>query len=331
MIRPLILTLFIILSLHAASGMEAVSHYGDGFYGQDSVFRLLERDMAARADDILYGESDSVRLSANLEFSQILLQALGQEGSFQYPFDSLTTISRLFAPDSSFRILTWNLPKDDGTYVYSGVIQCRPEPPKETVFILSDSSDTMAGLERVITGCQAWPGAHYYQVILNEIPAEKYYTLLGWDGHTRFTTRKIIDVLTFDQHGQPVFGAPVFPDYLKGDQARVIFEYSANATMSLKYEIQRYRELRNKNRYRPRYRYKTARMIVFDHLEPMDPSLKGQFSFYVPAGNIVDAFVFLEGCWRFKADVDARNPDFRSSREKDRPTEYQLMPPGENK
>jgi hypothetical protein len=63
----------------------------------------------------------------------------------------------------------------------------------------------------------------------------------------------------------------------------------------------------------------------------MDPSLKGQFSFYVPAGNIVDAFVFLDGCWRFKADVDARNPDTSTGREQEKPTEYQLMPPGENK
>ncbi len=331
MIRPLMLLLLTLLSLLTVSGMQAYSHYTEQVSNWDSVFYLLERDMAVKARNILYGESDSVRLKANMEFSEILLRAMKQEGSFQYPFDSLTSISRLIAPDSSFRILTWNLPKDDGTYLYSGIIQCRPGPVKETVFVLTDRSDTMAGLERVITGCQSWPGAHYYQIMMHKTPAKKYYTLLGWDGHTRFTTRKVIEVLTFDQHGQPVFGVPIFPDYLKGDQTRVIFEYSGQATMSLRYEVQRYRELRSKNRYRPKYRYKTSPMIVFDHLEPMDPSLKGQFSFYVPVGNIVDAFVFLEGNWRFKTDVDARNPDLKTGREKERPTEFQLMPPGKNK
>lgn len=323
--------LLTLLSVRTVSGMEADSHYGEQVGGWDSAFYMLEREMAFRAHAILYGESDSVRLSANREFSEVLLQTLRQEGSFQYPFDSLTTISRMIAPDSSFRILTWNLPKDDGTYLYSGIIQCRPQPLKETLFVLSDCSDTIAGLERLIAGCQSWPGSHYYQIMMHDTPAKKYYTLLGWDGHTRFSSRKIIEMLTFDQQGQPVFGAPVFPDYLKGDQARVIFEYSSGATMSLRYETQRYRELRSKNRYRPKYRFMTSPMIVFDHLEPMDPSLKGQFSFYVPVGNIVDAFVFVDGCWRFKADVDARNPDHNPGRDKEKPTEFQLIPPVENK
>lgn len=325
------LILFTVLFRLGMTAGEFHSVQREGICSGDTLSAAQEKDMAITARRILYGESDSVRLSANCSFLEMLLHALEQEGSFAYPFDSLTTISRLFAPDSSFRLLTWNLPKDDGTYLYSGVIQPRPKANKTDVFLLSDSSDIMTGLEHRITGCQAWPGALYYQIIRNETPAKRYYTLLGWDGHNRFTTRKIIEVLTFDPDGRPVFGAPVFPDYLKGDQTRVIFEYSSNAVMSLKYETQRYRELRNKNPYRPAYRYRTARMIVFDHLEPMDPSLKGQYSFYVPAGNIVDAFVFSDGCWRFKTDVDARNPDKRSDNRQDKPTEYQLVPPGSSK
>ncbi len=278
---------------------------------------------------ILYGESDSVRLEDCKDFTRMMQAAIQREGSFHYRFDSLVTISRLYAPDSSFRIFTWNLPRDNGTYLYSGLIQGKDAHGSS--FLLSDASDSLDDLEHRITGHQQWPGAHYYQIILNESSGKTYYTLLGWDGHTRSTTRKVIEILTFDREGNPVFGAPVFPDYRKGEQVRVIFEYSSHATMSLKYDLQRYTVQTNKNRYRPKYRSLSTRMIVFDHLEPLDPSLTGQYSFYVPVGNIFDAFLFRDGCWRFHGDVDARNPETDDRQDPGKPIEYELFPPGQKK
>ncbi len=319
------------------AGISGIAAAGAGWHVQtpqalpenDSVLVSLEQAMVPVAQAVLYGESDSVRIEACEDLTQMLQEALEREGSFRYPFDSLVTISRLFAPDSSFRIFTWNVPLNDGTYRYAGMIHCNDA--KGPVILLRDRSDSLADLEHQVTGSQQWPGAHYYKIILGKSSGKTYYTLLGWDGYTRSTTRKIIEILTFDSEGRPVFGAPVFPDYRKGDQTRVIFAYSSHAIMSLKYELQSYTVQTNKNRYRPRYRSVTTRMIVFDHLEPMDPSVTGQYSFYIPVGNIFDAFVFKDGCWRFHGDVDARNPEIRDAQDPGKPIEYELFPPGEKK
>ena len=52
-----------------------------------------------------------------------------------------------------------------------------------------------------------------------------------------------------------------------------------------------------------------APMIVFDRLTPMRPEFSGQFRYYVPEGNIFDAFLFENGLWNFVSDVDARRPE----------------------
>src|SRR5581483_4492390 len=49
--------------------------------------------------------SDQYKQDASDKFYSILKKALQLPGSFDYPFDSLTTISRLSAPDKKFRIL----------------------------------------------------------------------------------------------------------------------------------------------------------------------------------------------------------------------------------
>jgi hypothetical protein len=67
-------------------------------------------------------------------------------------------------------------------------------------------------------------------------------------------------------------------------------------------------------------------MIVFDRLIPMHPSMEGQFAFYVPETNIVDAYVFENGRWNYVANIDARNPVRRDKKAPPRPTRLELLP-----
>lgn len=297
----------------------------------DPALLSMEKEMARTAQMILYGESDSSRIEASRRLTDQLNHALSLQGSFRWPFDSLISIARLYAPDSNFRLFNWNLPKGDGTYCYSGILQMKDQAGNSILYTLVDRSDEMKDLEYRITGHTEWPGAHYYQIILNYRQKQPVYTLLGWDGHTSFSTRKTIEILTFEEEGRPVFGALVFPDYQQGDQTRIIFEYSNHASMSLKYDHQTYLVPKKGHSAKKRYKTITTRMIVFDHLEPMDPSLAGQYSFYVPAGNIFDAFVFEDGFWRFHSDIDAKNPEIHDRSEKTNPAELDLFPPSENK
>src|ERR1700712_2461817 len=85
----------------------------------------LEENMHNYAVDIVNAPETADRAVADSFFTRALVQALKVPYSFSYPFDSLTTISRLYAPDSSFRIFTWQIMKDYSYYRQKGAIQFR--------------------------------------------------------------------------------------------------------------------------------------------------------------------------------------------------------------
>jgi hypothetical protein len=276
---------------------------------------------------ILNGVNDSVRYAACRKFMGCLQEALGEAGSFSYPFDSLVTIARLTSPDHRFRIFNWNVPGDNGTYDYFAIIQINNKSGKNYRLIsLKDRSDEIISPETAINDAGNWYGALYYKIILHKFRHKCYYTLLGWDGNNRNTRKKIIDILTFDKEGSPVFGAPVFKTGQKDNNMRIIFEYKAGATMSLKYERQAYERghLTGKSSSKRKI---ISLMIVFDHLIPLDESLKGQYKFYVPSGDVFDAFVFKKGYWIFVPDVDARNRNEREKAPQKNAIHYDLFPP----
>ncbi|MBK9380304.1 MAG: hypothetical protein IPN39_03150 [Chitinophagaceae bacterium] len=63
-----------------------------------------------------YLNTDSLpedRMIADSAFTKVLVRALQVKNSFYYPFDSVLGVSKLYAPDTSFRIITWNINFDD--------------------------------------------------------------------------------------------------------------------------------------------------------------------------------------------------------------------------
>ncbi|MBC7652617.1 MAG: hypothetical protein H7101_12805, partial [Deinococcales bacterium] len=81
------------------------------------------------------------RFRADSFFTRGLVQALRVNNSFYYPFDSLETISKLYAPDSSFRIFTWQVVRDFEYNRQRGAIQMRTEDGSLKVYPLFDYSD----------------------------------------------------------------------------------------------------------------------------------------------------------------------------------------------
>jgi hypothetical protein len=96
---------FLILAL-LGTGLQA-SAQNPITYARKKEFRKREDSLKVFAFDIVNGESASGRFRSDSQFIRSLVRTLKLPYSFYYPFDSLTTISRLYAPDSSFRILTW--------------------------------------------------------------------------------------------------------------------------------------------------------------------------------------------------------------------------------
>lgn len=129
-------------------------------------------------------------------------------------------------------------------------------------------------------------GALYYSVIEKTFQGKTYYLLLGFDFNSIFSSKRLIEVLTFGADFEPVFGSYVFKvdnDFI----ARVVFEFSARAAMTLRY-------------------IPDIETIVFDHLSPYRPDFTGNFQFYGPDFSF-DGFKFDKGYWVYVRNLDLRN------------------------
>ncbi len=234
---------------------------------------------------MIHAETDSGRTEAGRLFAGKFTSLLMLPASFEYSFDSVPEISVQTPPDKSFHIYTWVIPRaDQSSYSYYGIIQCFDRKKKKTaVYPLRDTSSFLVTPGNVKLSGGAWYGASYYKIISS---GKRRYTLLGWKGNDRITTKKVIESLYFPGN-KPVFGEPVFK-FQKETINRIVFEYNASVVMSLKYDDH-------------------SCMIVFDHLSPADPRMEGVFSNYGP-DFIYDAFTLKKGRWIYIHDIDARNP-----------------------
>ncbi len=205
-----------------------------------SYFISMEDSLDKIARNILYGENDLVKYNASEQFTELLVETLSESKSIKYPFDSLSTISVLMSDDKKIRVFSWNLPKSNGTYQHFGVVQAYSKRNRSYVVnALEDHSDEIEDPENEILTAKEWYGAHYYDLIQTKDRKKKrkYYTLLGWDGNNPLTTKKVIDVITLYKSGKPKFGAYLFRIKRK-TYKRIIFEYSADVSVSLKFDQQ---------------------------------------------------------------------------------------------
>ena len=220
---------------------------------QDSLHLLSEETFAAK--------EDVSRFEKNAAFVKKFITALKINGSFTYGFDSLKRISILKASDNSFRIITWFIPLNDGTYRYYGTIQMATTNGILKLFPLNDATNTLSD-PNAITDNKNWFGARYYEIVPMVMNGRQpYFILLGWKGNNLKTSKKVIDVLSFEKN-QPVFGKNIFETAKNTAlKNRVIFEYSKQNAMTLIWD-------------------KKVNMIVFDHLAPYESKMAGNFEFY---------------------------------------------------
>ncbi|MES2567574.1 MAG: hypothetical protein V4565_11945 [Bacteroidota bacterium] len=260
-------------------------------------YAKLEDSLKHIQQRVFFSKKEANRFAANKEFIALWNEVLKDEKSMYYSFDSLKQdISLLIAPDKKFRIITWNLLKDDQTHAFFGFIQVNNSKTikkgllkKETtsqyeVFPLADKSASIKTPENYVSDPSKWFGMLYVDVIKSD---EDFYTLIAWDGNDKLTQRKFIDVLSFKPDGTPVFGKDVFK--FPGKFAkRIMFEYASEVSMSLKYNPVR-------------------KQIVFSHLAPNteDQTLEGQFQYYGPDGSY-DALSMKKGKWVYEPAIDIR-------------------------
>jgi len=258
---------------------------------QDSLSKLSSR--------IWKQKPDSNRLKANEIFFKVFQSVLESRSSALIPLDSIQGITRIASEDSKLRIFTWNVPLDNGTNKYFGFIQLNFDSLK--VIPLRSVENDPDDFENKQLTSNDWYGAIYYKLIEVKIGEQKAYTLLGWDGYTPNSNRKLIDIISVDKSGKIVFGMPVFKTD-KGIKSRVVKEYAGKANMVLRYDYQALMIKKGK-----KIKKENAWLIVMDRLVPMDPSMKGIQKYYVASGEIYDGYIFRNGYWTLVEDIDVVN------------------------
>ncbi len=303
-IKPMLWAILILVMSLNSSAQQKASALPD----QEILLKKLGREILQSSDIV-------EREKANKEFTQLLTDLLEQAPSFSYPFDSVENIAILSPPDSSFRLLNWMLPKSHGEMEFFAIIQMNPQNSEECIlFPLKDASAEIQNPQFALCGSKQWYGALYYKMISNKDKEGASYTLLGWNGHTNISNQKIIDVLTFNNKMEPIFGKQYFSN--SPLQTRIIFEYHKQTSMSLKYEEQAYYK---NNKDKEKGKLSRDKMIVYNRLFPMNEQLEGQFEYYYPSANVADAYIFEKNQWVLYKDIDARNPESKISQPQGKP------------
>ena len=247
------------------------------------MLRSYEDSLIIMGKTMVNDTEEIKRQTANYSFIKTLVGALKVPNSFLYPFDSVKVVKIVNSPDNRFRIITWPVMFDDGSYRFYGTIQINTGG-KLLMYPLSDASPDMKHPEDTVTDNHKWYGAEYYNIIPVYTP-KLYYVLLGWKGNTIRSTKKVIEVLSFN-NDKPVLGMPVFDGNGK-TRNRIVFEYNRQTSMLLRF-------ITDQN------------TIVFDHLSPPDPKMKDQKDSYGPDLSY-DGYKQRNGHWIYVANLDMRN------------------------
>ena len=228
---------------------------------------------------IIQGITSADRFNSDSIFTKMFVRALVTKNSFYYSFDSLETISKLYAPDSSFRIFTWQMVINENIVRQHGAIQMRTSDGSLKLFPLLDKSDITINLADTLSNNKGWIGAVYYKIIQTNSGSKKYYTLLGYDENNIRSNRKIIETLSFTD-GEPIFGGRLFSfeedKNSKPSVGRYILEYKKNGGARLTYD-------------------KDLAMIIFEHLESETNEPKKKWTF-IPDGDY-EGFKWKNGKW----------------------------------
>lgn len=239
----------------------------------------IEKQLMPVAEFVLQGRVFDRKLEANDLLKKTLQAVLKRPESYDYKFDSLKTLSRIFPADNSFRLFTWVVRDPSGNSTYHGFVQrkvVKADKSTEIVVIpLDDKVDMIRDIETTRLSNDQWMGALYYMprntdfgvltfpgqsyrvdgyTGVTKMEKTNYYVVMGLNEHNRESNYKIIDVVTFDPRypNKVFFGAPIFY-FSPVPRSRVVFKYADNALFTLNYMP----VVEGK---------KKTNMIVFDHL-----------------------------------------------------------------
>ena len=232
------------------------------------------------AVQIQEGATVMERYEADSLFTIQLVKTLKQPFSFQYHFDSLLAIKHLVAPDSAFKIFSWQLDFGEGNYKQRAAIQMNTEDGSLKLLPFFDKSELYEEPAHEQMSRKNWMGAIYYDIVLTQFNGINYYTLLGFDEYNTTISKKIMEVIHFENN-EPVIGGDyfLFPNddtFPNAPVERFIYSYKKGSNGYIRYD-------------------KDNQRIILSELTSISNDLKNK-STLVPSGNEV-YFIWYNGKW----------------------------------
>jgi hypothetical protein len=259
----------------------AISAHAQKISSSDlKALRKKEDTLKVLAKDLLIDSLTAGRMRSDSLFIRTLVRTLQVKNSFYYPFDSVKGVSKIYAPDSAFRIFTWQISFTEFYSRQRGAIQYQTLDGILRLIPLRDISEFTGNALDSVRTKDNWIGAVYYNITETKYNGKNYYTLFGYDENNPLSNKKWIEVLTFDDRNMPVFGGKYFSfdqdSIKKPAQYRYSIEYKKEAATTMNFDPE-------------------MNMILVDHLvsetnEPNRPDT------YIPDGDY-EGFKWQNGKW----------------------------------
>ena len=243
------------------------------------ILKQKEDSLKFLAKSLIVDSLTAGRMRNDSLFVRTLVRGLQVKNSFYYPFDSVQGISKLYSPDSTFRIFSWSLSYDDFYSRQRAAIQFKTPDGSLRLVPLTDYSEFTAAPTDSIRTKDNWIGAVYYNIIKTQHNGKNYYTLFGFDDNSVRSSKKWIDVLSFDNRSMPVFGGNFSFEKdtaRRAPQNRFYIEYKKEASALVNYDPD-------------------MNMILVDHLISESEENDKPYTF-VPDGDY-EGFEWKNGKW----------------------------------
>lgn len=270
--------LFLLTITFLASFVASAQQIGAA---EQKVLQQKEDSLKVLSKKLIVDSLLAGRMRADSQFVKTLVRGLQVKNSFYYPFDSVQGISKLYAPDSAFRIFSWSISFDDYYSRQRAAIQFKTADGSLKLVPLRDFSEYTPHPLDSVRSKDNWIGAVYYKIIKTDYNGKDYYTLFGFDNYGVRSNKKWIEVLSFNDKKQPVFGGTFS---FENDTSKV------KRTAQKRYHIEYKKEASTYVNFDP-----DMNMIIVDHLISESDEPDKPYTF-IPDGDY-EGFVWKGGKW----------------------------------
>ena len=230
--KPLLYSIYFFIILQVANAQKISP-------SDLKVLKQKEDTLKNLSKSLIVDSLTAGRMRNDSLFVRTLVRSLQVKNSFYYPFDSIKGISKLYSPDSTFRIFSWSLSFDEFYSRQRAAIQFKTPDGSLRLVPLRDFSEFSQKPTDSVRTKDTWIGAVYYRIIKNEYNGKNYYTLFGFDDNNIRSNKKWIDVLTFDNKNMPQFGGTFSFEKdtaRRAPQKRFFIEYKKEASTYVNYD-----------------------------------------------------------------------------------------------